>query len=1172
MLSIFAITTFQAIILQASPAANAAATPATPTLVKRYEALRALLGGHASAGGPSCFTDAASTTSGSNELNMAYTITADQYNDADFSPLTNTSTNISVPATLFGDGKNDLSCSRALAYAYETMFDGANLAESRKNFIKAYYDTSTAPYQIKGDSWSKSYSDIRRYMLALVNGKTESYLWWRDRILSQGFNKCWKWGNPATPPTPETRFIADNWVTEDGGNKPVGYMAEVAIEGRYDDGVVNCGDLKTYVMKEDNHYIMGFGEDELHEKLDEATKEAERQAKVDGLNALFTDGNTQKLQDCGVWYGLIPPGENADVGFISDIVSWLSDPQLSPFSNSYNVPITLAIPGGTTTAVTIPAQNPVPAASEVAASAVLTNFKDCLKKAYPTIEDILNITFESPSSERPGDGGGNAEEDKSCESAGGWAWALCPAVEAISGAGNVLTRQISNLLAADRDKYTSPKLYDAWANIRNIALAGLVAMMMVMVIATALNLQAFDAYTVKRALPRMVAAVLFIVLSWYVCIFLIDVFNAAGRGVLGIMTAPFVAPVVAPGEELTLASTFDVGIGTAVANLVGAGALLIGLLLVFIFFGFTIFLFILIAFLVLILRQLFILALMLLAPLAILAWIFPGNDKMWKLWWSSFSKLLMMYPLIMALIGSGRIFAALTQGAGGSAGASGNVLDPIITLAAYTLPFAFIPFTFKTAGGLFANLAGMANDRSKGLFDRAKKRRGEKAQRWAGGQAFKGGGANTFRGRMNKGIEDTINAGKGKGGLRPGMMAANLRTARQDHAESEVEEALKEGSIWNGDDAKVHAARHTNKQQIMDSLREFDRARFGEDGLYGGDSDAQVRRREEAASQIMRSQRKHSHESFQRARVRAQAKTGTGYQDANGEFNAALMMQDINEAYGNDRNGAGKALAEMRGSLTQSGQIAGQAGYGTWAREMENLHNDGNNLDSDVARDAHRAVMQDTIDSVNPGYAVHGKPSSARALASAHRERIQGLIQQMNDGEATITDIVRNPDGTPMVDPATNEVVTALRPPTIEDIQGATAAAAGILDGLTQASPQNASAFANELMVADVSGAGITLPPTTRSVPRYKQDGTVEVDAAGHQVFDVQEVAPASTATNVRELITHFAGQSVRDAPAFHTRRKEYNSLIEAAAAGGGAAAAAAAAGNIPPTPGAPAP
>ncbi len=389
----------------------------------------------------------------------------------------------------------------------------------------------------------------------------------------------------------------------------------------------------------------------------------------------------------------------------------------------------------------------------------------------------LEIYPSAPVDGNTGGGGSTAdpaEADNSCEAAGDFAWIMCPVAFALSGAIEWTTTQVSRLLEVDRDRYTNDDLYGAWANIRNIALTVLILMMLVMVIATALNTQMFDAYTVKRALPRMVAAIMFIVLSWYLCIALIDIFNYAGSGIVGIMTAPFKQG----GIELT--DIFSAGIGTTITNWLGGTGLVIGIILIIVFFWSTILLFVGMAFLVLILRQLFVIVLMLLAPLAVLAWIFPGNDKLWKAWWGSFSKLLMMYPLIMALLAAGRIFAYLIQNGGGGSGAQGFGLDPLFALLAFTIPFGFIPFTFKTAGGLFATVSGMANDRSKGLFDRARKGRGEKAKRWASGNAFKGAPEGSLRSKFNTGSELAANA-RHFGGIsslrRPSTWASNIRGA-----------------------------------------------------------------------------------------------------------------------------------------------------------------------------------------------------------------------------------------------------------------------------------------------------------------------------------------------------------------------------------------------------------
>jgi hypothetical protein len=316
------------------------------------------------------------------------------------------------------------------------------------------------------------------------------------------------------------------------------------------------------------------------------------------------------------------------------------------------------------------------------------------------------------------------------ESSGGLGWIGCPVIIMLDGTLTWLDSTIQGMLEVDEDKYTNSELKDAWVNFRNIAYIILIPVMLVMVIGTALGFDVFSAYTVKKALPRMVVAVIFITFSWYITSFLISFSNVVGGGILGLMTAPFDVP-----GNLSIGTLFDGGgIGTTVqwgTTAVGVGALAVlgyfivatggmGILIILLYLipavGF-----IFIAYLVLVMRQLFILALVLIAPLAILAWIFPGNDKLWKSWWNVFSKLLIMFPLIMAILGAGRIFAHLIQVSGGEG--IDAMLNPLLKLSAYILPYFFIPFTFKFAGGLFANLSGMVNDRGRGIFDRSRNAR-----------------------------------------------------------------------------------------------------------------------------------------------------------------------------------------------------------------------------------------------------------------------------------------------------------------------------------------------------------------------------------------------------------------------------------------------------------------
>lgn len=347
---------------------------------------------------------------------------------------------------------------------------------------------------------------------------------------------------------------------------------------------------------------------------------------------------------------------------------------------------------------------------------------------------LFSQTFQNAVTESP--------EGSSCESVGGvLGWIMCPLISILSWAVNWLDSRVHELLEIGSDRYTNPQLKQAWMNLRNIAYIILIPIMLVMVIGTALGFDIFNAYTVKKALPRMVIAIIFITLSWHITTFLVGFFNVLGGGVLGLMTSPF-----GMDHNLSLASLFGASkdnAGDVVSSTVSGGVQwastlgpLVGLAVLVSPIGggigglpilmltlLLIVLQVLVAFLVLMAREIFILIAILLAPLAILAWIFPGNDKLWKAWWSMFSKLLIMFPLIMALIAGGRIVAHMINISGG--GGLQSFVNPLLKLLAYALPYMLIPMTFKYAGGLFANLVGVINDKDKGLFDRIRKSRGE---------------------------------------------------------------------------------------------------------------------------------------------------------------------------------------------------------------------------------------------------------------------------------------------------------------------------------------------------------------------------------------------------------------------------------------------------------------
>jgi hypothetical protein len=159
------------------------------------------------------------------------------------------------------------------------------------------------------------------------------------------------------------------------------------------------------------------------------------------------------------------------------------------------------------------------------------------------------------------------------------------------------------------------------------------------------------------------------------------------------------------------------------------------------------------------------------------------------------------------------------------------------------------------------------------------------------------------------------------------------------------------------------------------------------------------------------------------------------------------MLEDIVDASGGNMDTAGKMLAEMRQSALQGGQVhLGIGGFQDQFNAMTNLargvDDKGNQYTAD---DANRDVMDSVIESAGGAHAVHGKPGSARAIAGAHADRINRLINSANKGKTMRIDGIE-------------------RVATGRDIKQSLAAAHGVHDALRGASPQNAKAFADTLM------------------------------------------------------------------------------------------------------------
>jgi hypothetical protein len=581
----------------------------------------------------------------------------------------------------------------------------------------------------------------------------------------------------------------------------------------------------------------------------------------------------------------------------------------------------------------------------------------------------------------PSNDSGSGAAEPTCEKNGGdMSWLLCPILRQLDNVVGYLDEQINYLLTVPSSYYEQPRLKETWGSLRNLALLILLPIMLVMVISTALGFDFVSAYTVKKAMPRFLAAVLFISLSWPITVFIVQLINVFGQGIGGLMAASFGGM-----DSLTLASLFnsnagaDAGAGILL-GIIGVGAISvvsIGVILSFLGMA-AIGLFV--GYVLLVMRQFLVVALMLLAPLAILSWIFPGNDKLWKSWWGTFSKLLLLYPLVIIVIAAGRIFAKIVQETPGDVAGPDGFAATLIKLIAYVGPYFFIPALFKFAGGVFATVAGIANDKERGLFDRQKKyRQGKMGQNWQKARVGDRFQRNNIAARAINRAGAGVGAGwKGRYGFgQKGRDARFLQSAAGAARNAKENELLQQLALGNDDGSAVmmlSGGTATGGRQAANDLRNSWYQQYLNENMQSGMS------QEDAERDALARSGERSERAFDAA-----AATGFSRQNAQAMF--TLNPQNKSRAIGGGEYGlVQEGINRLAGNNTELANGLGQT-FQYYA------YNSGR-------ADLGRPTVAGGIGRSSPSQVVQGYTEGTRAVAQHLTNRFNGAVASGNTAEA----------------------------------------------------------------------------------------------------------------------------------------------------------------------------
>ncbi len=343
-----------------------------------------------------------------------------------------------------------------------------------------------------------------------------------------------------------------------------------------------------------------------------------------------------------------------------------------------------------------------------------TKLSSSAKGTWPTPQTSkeINGTKIADQTDTSGNGGGGGDNDPCDQSAGKLAWVLCPAVELLSNTANALFKG----LVIDELKYQplivtgqnslGDSLYKIWGNMLILADITFVLIFLYILIANMLSFNV-NAYTIKKMLPRLVAAAILVQASFLVCALLIDIGNILGGGIQELVK------VAVPKVGDNSAGNIFSFLGDALGAILGIGAL--AAVAIWVVGAPTILLFAIGAFfgvisvvVTLVLRKLIISVLIIFSPLAFAAWVLPGTENIFKTWWKTLTRVILMYPLIVIIFSMATILAAASRPSGGGSAFSGSI-QTIVSGLYPIIAFFLVPWTFKWAGGVMNATSGLVN-------------------------------------------------------------------------------------------------------------------------------------------------------------------------------------------------------------------------------------------------------------------------------------------------------------------------------------------------------------------------------------------------------------------------------------------------------------------------------
>lgn len=267
------------------------------------------------------------------------------------------------------------------------------------------------------------------------------------------------------------------------------------------------------------------------------------------------------------------------------------------------------------------------------------------------------------------------KEDLCVEGFDSTAWLLCPKAETGADAVDWLYEKIESVLeinpVSGEAGNVVVKIWDICRGVTNLVFV----ILLLVVVLSQITGVGISNYGIKRALPKLILAAVLVNLSFYICNLAVDLSNVIGISIRNLFANVEMSVIGEGGTEVyslselatSYASYYDGLAGFAVEGpVLGILTFEAGSLFLFIPAVLMGLVAVLSGFITIALRQVVVVLCIMVAPLAIVAMIFPNTVSLFRKWRSALASMLIFFPMFSLLFGASSLAGFAVSYAAGS--------------------------------------------------------------------------------------------------------------------------------------------------------------------------------------------------------------------------------------------------------------------------------------------------------------------------------------------------------------------------------------------------------------------------------------------------------------------------------------------------------------------------